>query len=157
MGNGFRQWGVKSTLHCRSRNSNLLLPFDIAVRRLALTRRDFERAIGELRSRLGLGRRVMPAMPGASTPEIAALFGAKGRAREHSENRPMPPPNPNQASTSTGSPVWARDLQPDSRSGRATNPVPEAKVPVVDNDSAVSSTEDVSLAARLRKAREQRG
>lgn len=135
----------------------LLLPFDIGVRRLALTRRDFALGMDELRRRLGIRGRVVPAMPGASTPEIAALFGAKGRARERTEQQPTTSSHTQQASPPTNSSSWAQDLQPTGRSGRGSAPVPEITTPEAGHDHDLSGRDDSSLAARLRKAREQRG
>src|SRR5205823_1686331 len=63
----------------------LLLPFDIGVRRVSIYRGDVTRAIESARRRLGLLPKPAPAMPGASTPEIAALFGAKRRTTARAE------------------------------------------------------------------------
>jgi hypothetical protein len=54
----------------------LLLPLDIAARRLVLTRRDWERAWAASFGRL----RPQPARPAAQTEQVARLFEAKRRA-----------------------------------------------------------------------------
>ena len=131
----------------------LLLPFDIGVRRLALTRGDFARAVEELRRRLGIGGRVVPALPGASTPEIAALFGAKGRARERTEQELSAAYRAQSSPSRVDPPVRARDLQPtDSAAVVAAVNSPEGE-----QAKEITGLGEDSLAARLRKAREQRG
>src|SRR5438552_11217447 len=57
----------------------LLLPLDVGVRRVAVSRRDAARALEELRKRMGWLPRPVPALSGASTSDMAALFEAKAR------------------------------------------------------------------------------
>lgn len=61
--------------------ATLLLPFDIAVRRLILTRQDFIRLREFMRSRLSFGKREIA--PQESSPRMDALMQAKVRAREN--------------------------------------------------------------------------
>lgn len=138
----------------------LLLPFDIGVRRVAVTRTDVDRAVGEVRRRIGLvGRRVPATVPQASTPQVAALFGAKERSRERLDSSPsvtQPPPTFEPTAAS------ARDLQLEGRTGRSTfaaqaraavqtpQEPPTATAPEPQDESSES------MAARLRKSREQR-
>jgi len=64
----------------------LLLPVDIAVRRLALDRRDVQRAWARLTSRLRLApASAAPAPPPPRSQRIASLMQAKERAREERE------------------------------------------------------------------------
>lgn len=156
----------------------LLLPFDIGVRRVAVSRADVSKALRGARNRLGLSpRRLAPAGGGASTPEMAALFGAKERTRERVGGMnalPADPPvgrarggqddalalyAPAQGQGPVATPnAGARDLQLGDRVGRTA----------VDGGSTTSSSsrdelqqpdasgQDNTLAARLRKAREER-
>jgi Mg-chelatase subunit ChlD len=127
----------------------LLLPFDVGVRRVAVSRADAARAWEGLRRRLGWEpRRVVPALPHGSTPEIAALFGAKGRARDRIEPVASPP------AVRAAEPLRAQDLQITGRVGR-TVPTSQAEPPQQEQPVAATSEEE-SLAARLRRAREQR-
>ncbi|HUP28081.1 MAG TPA: VWA domain-containing protein [Chloroflexia bacterium] len=136
----------------------LLLPFDIGVRRLAVTRADIERALAEVGRRLGIGRRVVPAVPGASSPSLGALFEARDRARDRTTQvtrdarAPIVPAPP------------ARDLQLPGRSGRPLG-VPLGEEIQAPGQRGVTGQvepgpeaeqQDDSLATRLRKARDQR-
>lgn len=147
----------------------LLLPFDVGVRRLAITKEDVDRVWGELRRRLGWAGRTAPATaPQASTPQVAALFGAKERSRDRFDAVPpaqlpgppdLRPPTPTTAAS-------ARDLQLEGHTGRSTS----AAQPRTSHHAAPESpaqapapaphpqhqTQDDSMAARLRRAREQR-
>jgi hypothetical protein len=66
----------------------LLLPLDIAVRRLMLRREDFTAASSWLRGVFG---RPVPA-PAVSAPHIDELRRAKSRAAQRIDRRPPPPP-----------------------------------------------------------------
>ena len=68
----------------------LLLPFDIAVRRLLITRQDMVRLSEWTLERLGVQKTPTP-QPVQTAPHVQALFKAKSRA---SENRPSTSSNP---------------------------------------------------------------
>jgi hypothetical protein len=140
----------------------LLLPFDVGVRRLAITRADVARTWADLRRRLGWTRRAVPAtVPQASTPQVAALFGAKERSRERFDTGPATPPLlPDSPTITTPTAASARDLQLEGRTGRTTsatqartssNPA-QASTP----QSTEPETQHEDMAARLRRARERR-
>jgi Putative glutamine amidotransferase len=157
----------------------LLLPFDIGVRRLAFTRDDVRRALAAVRARVRLTARPAPAMTaaGASTTQLSALLGAKERGRGRLVK---------EGDGEAARPVTAgaaRDLQVEGRTGRtsgrevrqgggqavsyptgpgpqfqplptAQRPAPHLPAPISTAGEGAESTE--SMAARLRKAREQR-
>ncbi len=148
----------------------LLLPFDIGVRRVSIYKGDVVRAIEAARRRLGLLPKAVPATPGASTPEIAALFGAKRRITTRVEmqepaieNKDSPniPSIPKTLLHSQQSPVdgaqasWAQDLQLSEPKGR-TSQGSMATTPAHENIKVSTTEAEENLAARLRKAREQR-
>jgi Mg-chelatase subunit ChlD len=87
----------------------LLLPFDIAARRLILTRHDFIRMREVLAARLGPRKRT--ARAARSSPGMQALFKAKERARENT-------------------PVGADGVRPDVRPDNPAN-IPAAQMPSV--------------------------
>ena len=62
----------------------LLLPIDIAARRLILTTQDLSRAREWLTQKLST-RRVIPTQPAQINPQMEALFNAKNRVRENIE------------------------------------------------------------------------
>jgi Mg-chelatase subunit ChlD len=70
----------------------LLLPFDVAVRRLIITRQDVLRGREWLTERLNL-RKTTVSGPTQSTPQMQALFKAKDRAHESKEPFPSLPAN----------------------------------------------------------------
>jgi Mg-chelatase subunit ChlD len=139
----------------------LLLPFDVGIRRIAFGRRDIERALNAARARAGLLRRPQPVAAGGGTPEMVALFGAKARGRERvapepREHQVLPNPQTLSDAGPAGQPRGeARDLQHTGRSGR---PRPGARDEVAPAPAVIEaeSPGEESLAARLRKAREQR-
>ncbi|HEX8228898.1 MAG TPA: VWA domain-containing protein [Chloroflexia bacterium] len=140
----------------------LLLPFDVGVRRLAITRADVDRAWAEVRRRLGWSGRTVPATaPQASTPQVAALFGAKERSRERLDAgpaTPIPPPDSSEKSLTTA--ASARDLQLEGRTGRSTSAAqartPSHAAPESPPQATAPETPQEDMAARLRRAREQR-
>jgi hypothetical protein len=70
----------------------LLLPFDVASRRLILTRRDWVRLRDWVLEKLEI--RKAPA-PQESAPHVQALFKAKSRAHEEMHaSQPLPSPEP---------------------------------------------------------------
>ncbi len=71
--------------------ATLLLPFDVGVRRLALSRRDWERAWHRMRERLARRRPKAAEETEAPSP-VSRLFEAKSRVQV--EERPLPPSAP---------------------------------------------------------------
>ncbi|MDQ5823812.1 MAG: VWA domain-containing protein [Chloroflexota bacterium] len=140
----------------------LLLPFDVGVRRLAITRADVDRAWAELRRRLGWTGRAVPATaPQASTPQVAALFGAKERSRERLDAGPAnPSPTPDSPAKGLPAAAPARDLQLEGRTGRSTSAAqsrtPSHAAPESPPQGTAPETPHEDMAARLRRAREQR-
>src|SRR5438552_4320654 len=139
----------------------LLLPFDVGVRRVAVGRRDLERALDAARGRLGLLGRPQPAPAGS--PEMAALVGVQARSltrdrRPRIGDQGLPAySDPRSSIPDPRSPIpdRARDLQLIGRSGRPSSMGPAAPPPAPP-PAADEPAGDESLAARLRKAREQR-
>jgi hypothetical protein len=115
----------------------LLLPVDVAVRRLALSRRDLARA---WTATLGRRRRQV-AIPQRSE-QVSRLFEAKERAgTSHSGEGPAPPPSISQeppAAPPVGEPA-----------------ADQAKAPPRDRKEAVAPAEGTSLASRLLERRRQ--
>jgi hypothetical protein len=135
----------------------LLLPFDVGVRRLAITRADVARARAELRRRLGWDRRPAHATPQASTPQVAALFGAKERSRERFDTGSPPAQLPDLPAPAPPAAASARDLQPEGRTGRATSAAQARTSPQpAPEPTPQTGTEEDNMAARLRRSREQR-
>jgi Mg-chelatase subunit ChlD len=146
----------------------LLLPFDVGVRRVALYRADLARAAAELRRRLGIGQRPATAAAGASTPGLAALFGAKERIRERAgpgegwrgdprTTSAGSPQEPRLGERGGASPVpEARELQLTGRAGRDTQSAPPSGAAPGEKPPEAGPEDAGSLAAKLRKAREQR-
>lgn len=66
--------------------ATILLPFDVAARRLILTRHDFLRLREVLAERLAFRKK--PATVTKSSPRMEALFQAKGRVRENGKQAP---------------------------------------------------------------------
>jgi Mg-chelatase subunit ChlD len=150
----------------------LLLPLDVGVRRVAVSRRDLRHAVAWLRGKLGLDLRPAPATQSASTPQIAALFTARERSRQLVRPQPeaAPPPRPDPATPNPPAlHPWARDLQLQGRmerpsSGNTTGGTsmqsPPARQTTAPTQAAHQQPDEPgaadSLAARLRRAREQR-
>src|SRR5947209_19238555 len=131
-------------------------------RRVAVCRRDIDRALDAARARLGWLRRPQPVAAGAGNPEMLALLDAKARGRERIAREriatPLPPSTPARHATpppgTSPAPSEAHDLQLVGRSGRPPAGAPGEVAPPAHLDP--SAADDDSLAARLRKAREQR-
>jgi uncharacterized membrane protein len=131
----------------------LLLPFDIGVRRVSMSKADLQKALDTAARRLGWQPRSRPAVASAtpSSAEIAALFGAKSRVRRPASDNQLPP-------TSIAPPVLGElslpQIEKKAESDAASQPVPAG----TESRSADSSpqAEDEALAARLRRARDQR-
>lgn len=136
----------------------LLLPFDVGVRRLAITRADVARARAELQRRLGWDRRPAHATPQASTPQVAALFGAKERSRERFDTGSPPAQLPDLPPSPAPTAASARDLQLEGRTGRSTSAAqpPTSPQAVPEPTQKAPGTEEDNMAARLRRSREQR-
>jgi len=111
----------------------LLLPFDVAVRRLALGRRDVERAWAWVAVHLP-HRRPRPGVEALSP--VGRLFRAKSRA---GERRPTPPP-----------PIEPPAVSPVE--APAVSPVEPPAAP----PPAPSATEGETLAGRLLKRKQER-
>jgi len=142
----------------------LLLPLDVGVRRVATSRADMARALRELRGRLGLDR-PQPALAsggvGASTPEMAALFSAKGRTRGRFASA-----DDGRRTTDDGEHTSTPSIsaQPESELERAHDlpapPLERAASPALiprprsDQPGAATSNESENLASRLRRAKE---
>jgi len=124
----------------------LLLPFDVAVRRLAISRADVQRGWMRLVNALRLGRGVPHRAPERSR-RMDALLRAKGRVRGDTSDTPAP-----MTPAVTDSPQLARSAiaeKPD----RATPSVkPE---PPSTSEPAASTTE--ALLAQKRARRKRRG
>ena len=146
----------------------LLLPLDVGVRRVAVSKRDVARALEVARQRMGWLPKPLPAAPGASTSDMAALFGAKARTNDRTRSkgaisdseRATYPVSYAHSEGETEQPdrSWAQDVQLTGREGRTT-PASEVQA----SAGAAPGTAppepqagDDSLAARLRTAREQR-
>jgi Mg-chelatase subunit ChlD len=138
----------------------MLLPLDVGVRRVSVYRADVVRMIEAMRRRLGLMGGPVPATPEASTPEIAALFGAKRRVAPRVEM--VEPPMSGltmqarkPASAENDPPtVGAQDLQITGRTGRAAPASPPTDASPEPGEPDGEAQEN--LAAKLRRAREQR-
>jgi uncharacterized membrane protein len=100
----------------------LLVPLDVGVRRVALSRSDFARARAWAARRLGMGRAEPEAVPG-----LAELRAAKVRSERRADRVPTPTPaatpGPSRAPTSSAAP--ASPAAP----ARAVAPPPAATTP----------------------------
>jgi hypothetical protein len=141
----------------------LLLPLDVGVRRLGVTREDLARAWSELRERGG-GRSKQPVPAGAGpASQMASLMDAKARTRERLDR-----PTDNTQSSASGTPraevtnqPLAGSQQPPPSSARelqasevatgtpAATPTP----PFASGGIQAPGSDEGSLAARLRQAR----
>lgn len=138
----------------------LLLPFDVGVRRLAITGADVARARAEIRRRLGWHPRPAHATPQASTPQVAALFGAKERSRERFDTGSPPAQLPAVPPSAPPTAASARDLQLEGRTGRSTSAAQartsSQSIPGPAQEATETGTPEDNMAARLRRSREQR-
>lgn len=117
----------------------LLLPFDVAVRRLAVTRGDLERAWATLPDR----RRRQPAVAPARGEAMSQLFEAKERAAPRPAASPLPVAPPASPAPPEAPPAQAE-------AGEEAPQVEPPSRPAVDDKSPPGET----LAARLRKRRQ---
>lgn len=123
----------------------LLLPFDVASRRLILTRRDFARFVEWLRARLRRGGSIATPLEGRSSPGMDALFQAKQRVpRVGSAPPPVesaaPPLTPPTTGSASAPPVASPPTQAENR--------PETP--------AMPESTTASLLARKKAARDKR-
>lgn len=143
----------------------LLLPFDVGVRRVSIYRGDVVRAWGSVKARVGRVGRGQPAV--AATPDMAALLGAKQRGEERVQRPPIVSGRVSREKSpgrATGPLVSAPPTVPNNEAqelhltgleGRTTRH--EATPPSLIQPRAPEEPDDSgSLAARLRKSREQR-
>jgi uncharacterized membrane protein len=130
----------------------VLVPIDVGVRRVALSRGDVARARGWMRRRIGRGEVVPEATPG-----LAELRAARDRITP----RPRPAPEPSE-SAAPPTPPAAAPARPDApapgpvvppTSHVASSPSPQSSAP--SRQSPTPAPEGETLAARL--ARRRRG
>ncbi|HKP54986.1 MAG TPA: VWA domain-containing protein [Chloroflexia bacterium] len=149
----------------------LLLPLDVGVRRVAMSRADVARALRELRGRLGLDKpqpALAPGGVGASTPEMSALFSAKNRTRERLSGTDEGRRTKDEGERPSG-PIISQSSEPGTMSvsepnvpappkrasSRAPTPSTYRPTPQAAEPETLDG-EANTLAARLRKAREMR-
>jgi hypothetical protein len=139
----------------------VLLPLDVGLRRVSIYRSDLIRAAQAVRRRLVGRPQRAPVPAGGSTPEMVALFSAKDRSSERAtypafvipESRPAP--GTERASPEVAQALHgAQDLQLSGREQHVTPPGDAGRSETPEKSSGVET--DGSLAARLRKAREER-
>jgi uncharacterized membrane protein len=136
----------------------LLLPLDIGVRRVAVSRVDVSNAWEELKRRLGQQPRPRPAEAAATTAEMAALFGAKERVRRPVEDRRRTNEEGRTEAVVLPPVLGAMERTRTSQAepSKAFQPPIEAPAETVDAGGGDVEAGEESLAARLRRAREQR-
>jgi uncharacterized membrane protein len=119
----------------------LLLPFEVASRRLVITHTDLERMRAAVAAPF---RRAPIDLPVAPSPRLERLKGAKGRARTTAptaDETPEPLPAP--------APRRTEPLKPPSRKRPAAAPPPAAKP----GKAAVAAPNEPSLASKLLERR----
>lgn len=137
----------------------LLLPFDIAVRRLLITRTDLQRARAALTPRR--------AAPAPAAERMATLMGAKARAQQMTDAASAAPPAPNPTATASAlrerraqrQPAESQPAAPD-RVERPAVPRPERPADALERGSMhrkPGTLDEGSLAERLLKRRQERG
>jgi Mg-chelatase subunit ChlD len=136
----------------------LLLPFDIGARRLSVGRVDIINAVGEVRRRLGWQPRPQAATAGASTPELAALFGAKERGQRPTMDDGRWTMDDGRTTVAPAPPVLGGvDLETARSKERSDHLQGEvSRGPAAPTAPAVDESGEESLASRLRRAREER-
>ncbi len=120
----------------------LLLPVDIATRRLTITRYDMQRAWAALTGR------IMPqAAPAERSPQVERLFAAKERAAERQTVEKQPPPE---------QPAMSEPVAPPSTATERQQPSPgrEASEKAEPSPSTDEEEKEETLASRLRRRRE---
>ena len=126
----------------------LLLPLDIAVRRLVISRSDMARLGRAVATVTG---RQAPAVPPATEPQarLGRLMDAKGRARSqrHPEGQPAVDNVPDEPSPKSPLPA------PPTARARATKASPRAASPQSGSPTPATADDDESLASRLLERR----
>ena len=134
----------------------LLLPFDVGIRRVSVSRRDLERAIEQARRRLGAAPGPQPAGAQVAATQMQSLFGAKERVRERTRTpAPVRVPLPAVSKPPVlGEASQAQVLQStDIEEEELPRPPVTAQA---QSGSAPGVESEETLAARLRRARERR-
>lgn len=136
----------------------ILLPFDIAVRRLVVEKADLVRAWGRLRGRL----RPAPAATGAASAErMSSLLQAKERVEERRKAPPQreaPPPERRAPTVQTGeapAPPPAQAAPPKPAPPR-TAPPPEPKAPTETQPEQPPDQSTTSALLARKRARERK-
>jgi hypothetical protein len=127
----------------------VLVPIDVGVRRVALTRGDFVRARGWVARRVGLARPAPEVVPG-----LAELRAAKGRSVRRSDRAARPTAEPGQTVTPAASaPAAPRQAatQPARSSGARQRP------PAVERPGEAPDATDPTETLAERLARRRRG
>lgn len=140
--------------------ATLLLPFDIAVRRVVITRTDLQKLRAWIRERLGIRDRVQVRQTSA---RMAALKGAKERATGTMMPVGEPPSNPSASSAGPATPPQpgaalpkreAVVMQPVTQAEARPKKAPERRQPTPKKPTAPPA-DTGSLAARLAERRRQ--
>jgi Mg-chelatase subunit ChlD len=121
----------------------ILLPFDIAIRRLLLRRRDLVEAHAWVSKRLPLPNRTAPAAPAAPDPTLSRLSQAKQRAAAPRQAKPATPPP---EMPTTPAPPPPAPAAPEQKPKAAAQPATTAPPP---------HQEEVDPMERLRRAKER--
>lgn len=126
----------------------LLLPFDIAVRRLIVTRSDLMRLRAALSSRFGQAQAALP-----PTERLSSLLDARNRARERTQGDQAANPESVAAAVNTLSTLRNRREQQAGATPAAPAPEqPRPRTPA----APTAPTETGNLGARLLKKRKER-
>ncbi|MFW6069613.1 MAG: VWA domain-containing protein [bacterium] len=130
----------------------LLLPVDVALRRLALTRRDVQKAWGAI-----LGRVRPPAAAPQRSEQVARLFEAKERAGAASgaPGAERPSPQSDAPQTPTARREEQREAAPTPADRAAPEPRSPAPAPGAPPEKEEGQEPQGSLASRLLKRRQQ--
>jgi uncharacterized membrane protein len=134
----------------------MLLPVDIAVRRVVVTQSDLQKANAWLRARLGLTGEARQVAPSA---RMARLMDAKERATTNIPAASVSPPpvtpiiRPGDTSAPRGEPVSAMKIEPSLPVPPAVKPARQARPAP---SKAAPTPVDTSLASRLLERRRNR-
>jgi uncharacterized membrane protein len=120
--------------------ATLLLPFDIGVRRLALSRRDLAKAWAWVRERLPRRR---PRVVAETPSPVGRLFQAKSRVEERRPTTEVPPP--------------IVTAPPSERPVASSPEPPKAPTPVQPGRATEEPVEGETLAKRLLRKKRERG
>ena len=127
----------------------LLLPFDIGVRRVSVSRTDALEWLAQVRQKLGLAPRPHAVAGRAPSPEIAAMLGAKSRVRD----RRPPQVEPRSQDLPAQPPALSQDVP---RNWPQSTPVHRTTLPPEPDTVEPYPEDDEFLATKLRRARERR-